>query len=172
MAGISKYIYDIMNKIICPPGQRTNIRKSINTLQSVCYIHTRIFHVHQRTSYNTINSTHTIRSRCAFIRCNFSLVARFMGLTWGPPGANRGQIDPMLAPWTLLSGFCEATQAHVAPMWQQMSCQCTGACICVRVNFRGRGHLRHLSTSPNHVLFSLICDNLTMHWTSESLISP
>ena len=33
-----------------------------------------------------------------------SLIARFMGPTWGPPGADRTQVGPMLAPWTLLSG--------------------------------------------------------------------
>ena len=32
------------------------------------------------------------------------LIARFMGTTWGPSGANRTQVGPMLAPWTLLSG--------------------------------------------------------------------
>ena len=30
--------------------------------------------------------------------------AKFMGPTWGPPGSCRPQMDPMLAPWTLLSG--------------------------------------------------------------------
>ena len=33
-----------------------------------------------------------------------SLIARFMGPTWGPSGADRTQVGPMLAPWTLLSG--------------------------------------------------------------------
>ena len=33
-----------------------------------------------------------------------SLVARFVGPTWGPSGADRTQVGPMLAPWTLLSG--------------------------------------------------------------------
>ena len=33
------------------------------------------------------------------------LIARFMGSTWGPSGADRTQMDPMLAPWTLLSGM-------------------------------------------------------------------
>ena len=28
-----------------------------------------------------------------------------MGPTWGPPGSCRPQIGPMLAPWTLLSGY-------------------------------------------------------------------
>ena len=34
-----------------------------------------------------------------------SLIARFMGPTWGPPGANRTQVGPMMAPWSLLSGL-------------------------------------------------------------------
>ena len=34
-----------------------------------------------------------------------SLIARFMGPTWGPAGANSTQVGPMLAPWTLLSGM-------------------------------------------------------------------
>ena len=28
-----------------------------------------------------------------------------MGPTWGPPGSSRPQMGPMLAPWTLLSGY-------------------------------------------------------------------
>ena len=34
-----------------------------------------------------------------------SLIARFMGPTWGPSGADRTQVGPMLAQWTLLSGI-------------------------------------------------------------------
>ena len=33
-----------------------------------------------------------------------SQITRFMGPTWGPPGSCRPQMDPMLVPWTLLSG--------------------------------------------------------------------
>ena len=33
-----------------------------------------------------------------------TLIARFMGPTWGPPGSCQPQMDPMLATWTLLSG--------------------------------------------------------------------
>ena len=33
-----------------------------------------------------------------------TLITRFMGPTWGPSGADRSQLGPMLAPWTLLSG--------------------------------------------------------------------
>ena len=35
----------------------------------------------------------------------YSLIARLMGPTWGPSGADRTQVGPMLAPWTLLSGL-------------------------------------------------------------------
>ena len=31
-------------------------------------------------------------------------IARFMEPPWGPSGAHRTQVGPMLAPWTLLSG--------------------------------------------------------------------
>ena len=34
-----------------------------------------------------------------------SLIARFMGPTWGPSGADRTQVGPMLAPWALQSGL-------------------------------------------------------------------
>ena len=37
-----------------------------------------------------------------------SLIARFVGPTWGPFGADRTQVSPMLAPWTLLSGMLTA----------------------------------------------------------------
>ena len=33
-----------------------------------------------------------------------TLIARFMGPTWGPSGADRTQVGPMLSPWTLLYG--------------------------------------------------------------------
>ena len=33
-----------------------------------------------------------------------TLIARFVGPTWGPSVADRTQVGPMLAPWTLLSG--------------------------------------------------------------------
>ena len=38
------------------------------------------------------------------LNADYTLIARFMGPTWGPSGANRTQVGPMLAPWTLLSG--------------------------------------------------------------------
>ena len=37
--------------------------------------------------------------------CMTTLIAWFMGPTWGPSGADRTQVGPMLALWTLLSGY-------------------------------------------------------------------
>ena len=34
-----------------------------------------------------------------------ALIARFIGPTWGLPGADRTQVGPMLAQWSLLSGW-------------------------------------------------------------------
>ena len=36
---------------------------------------------------------------------NASLIAKFIGAAWGPSGADRTQLGPMLDPWTLLSGI-------------------------------------------------------------------
>ena len=38
-----------------------------------------------------------------------TVIARFMGQTWGPSGADRSQVGPILAPWTLLSGLVTST---------------------------------------------------------------
>ena len=43
------------------------------------------------------------RHVCIIHLDKMSLIARFTGPTWGPPGAARTQVGPMLAPWTLLS---------------------------------------------------------------------
>ena len=45
------------------------------------------------------------------IRC--SLIARFMGPTLGPSGADRTQVGPMLAPRTLLSGLALSTSLYL-----------------------------------------------------------
>ena len=43
---------------------------------------------------------------CVLYYCQYiSLIARFMGPTWGPPGADRTQVGPRWATWTLLSGM-------------------------------------------------------------------
>ena len=35
----------------------------------------------------------------------YTQIAKLMGPIWGPPGSCRPQMGPMLAPWTLLSGY-------------------------------------------------------------------
>ena len=46
-------------------------------------------------------------------------IAWFMGPTWGPSGADRTQVGPILAPWTLLSGKHLAPQPAwtINPLW-------------------------------------------------------
>ena len=47
-------------------------------------------------------------------------IARSMGPTWGPPGSCRPQMDPMLAPWTLLSrGHIGPTQVWHGCCWRR-----------------------------------------------------
>ena len=50
-------------------------------------------------TYNIVSSIHSQR-------------AKFMGPIWGPPGSCRPQMGPMLAPWTLLSGFLSRLFSH------------------------------------------------------------
>ena len=45
-----------------------------------------------------------------------SLIARFMRPTWGPPGADRSQVGPMLAPWILLSGIFYTMDLSISVM--------------------------------------------------------
>ena len=52
---------------------------------------------------------------------SLSLIARFMGPIWGPSGAGRTQVGPMLAPWTFLFGVRKAF--FVNPWWEAISWQ-------------------------------------------------
>ena len=38
--------------------------------------------------------------------------SKVLGPTWGPSGADRTQVGPMLAPWTLLSGILQHTNVQ------------------------------------------------------------
>ena len=51
-----------------------------------------------------------------------TLIARFMGPTWGPPGADRPQVGLMWATWTLLSGQQVVTWTKVDYIrWRYMA---------------------------------------------------
>ena len=45
------------------------------------------------------------------------------GPTWGPPGSFRPQIDPMLAPWTLLSGIINHVLLDILSRFQWLLIQ-------------------------------------------------
>ena len=47
------------------------------------------------------------------VRNIVSLIAKFMEITWGPHSADRNQVAPMLAPWTLLSGMVWGAHYYV-----------------------------------------------------------
>ena len=48
---------------------------------------------------------HAAITSAADIDVMSTLIARFMGPAWGPSGAKRTQVGPILVPWTLLSGI-------------------------------------------------------------------
>ena len=58
----------------------------------------------------TIIRSSTITDKCHNRYEMYSLKTRFMGPTWGPSGADRTQVGPMLAPWTLLTGLISPHQ--------------------------------------------------------------
>ena len=68
------------------------------------------------------------------------LIARFMGPTWGPYGADRTKVGFMLAPWTLLSGM---------PYIFYLS-SCIAVCDIIWVIYRS--------------VFSMICSWNPPHW--------
>ena len=63
-----------------------------------------MFRIHDTLSADHINHNNV----GSVIVETATLLARFMGPTWGPPGDDRTQVGPMLVPWTLLSGYTYA----------------------------------------------------------------
>ena len=59
---------------------------------------------HTRESWDLCIATQLNRRAKRAPSHDLTLIARFMGPTWGPSGADRTQVGPMLDPWTLLSG--------------------------------------------------------------------
>ena len=71
-------------------------------------------------------------TRCIYFL--HTLIARFMGPTWGPSGADRTQVGPMLAPWTLPSGYlfqiCLTTNIIYEQTWiYRYPLMCAWSCI-------------------------------------------
>ena len=67
-----------------------------------CLIWTAV-QINRRLSYRREIQHPTFSHECTYPWP--SQIAKFMGTTWGPPGPCRPQMSPMLAPWTLLSGY-------------------------------------------------------------------
>ena len=59
------------------------------------------------------NLNHSISSLVIMIQSKITQIARYMWPTWGQYGADRTQVGPMLAPWTLLSGSISPPSATI-----------------------------------------------------------
>ena len=81
-----------------------------------------------------------------------SLIARFMGPTWGPSGSDKTLVGPMLAPWTLLSGICISRISSCLAVWL-LTC-------CMQSNFIFLWHkLQKMS-----MLKSVLCCKIILCW--------
>ena len=58
-----------------------------------------------------------LETPCLNIKSVHTLIARFMRPIWGPSGADRTQVGPMLAPWILLSGYLGAELLLDNELW-------------------------------------------------------
>ena len=77
------------------------------------------------------------------------LIARFMGPTWGPSGADRTQVGPMLAPWTLLSGTTKCL--HVQLVMQLLNVQKFAIITCFNLDMRKITHGFSITTEKSPV---------------------
>ena len=102
---------------------------------------------HESTSNHKYNRVTKHSNLYAYRMGYIPLIARFMGPIWGPPGADRTQMGPMLAPWTLLSG------SLLLP-WQQWWI------AIVRHNIHSRVYLCIISVATSYA---------TSHWKITSL---
>ena len=81
-----------------------------------------------------------------------SQITRFMGPTWGPPRSCRPQVGPILAPWTLLSGYWFKKKLYAKQVinhnqnWQWPS-SLTHICITLTWSV-------NMSKWPNHILLT------------------
>ena len=65
-----------------------------------------------------------------------SLIARFMGSTWDPPEADRTQVGPMVAPWTLLSGLLYWCIEPINPTAPLLPWKCIAVFVLVFVFYK------------------------------------
>ena len=71
-------------------------------------------------------------------------LAKFMGPTWGPPGSCRPQMGPMLALWTLLSGYVIIyTEIYGMQIDASTTMQCTWT-VLIRGGLTHWGQVTHI----------------------------
>ena len=94
----------------------------------------------------------------------WTLIARFLGLTWGPSGADRNQVGPMLAPWTLLSG--KALFFVVSQHSEYMLLCLEFIMLFMMVDFmqQFRNWFSLLRVYFNIYLISVLSDKCARHW--------
>ena len=90
------------------PPHHTELHRHENSLYPSTMGHL-IYHVASNmTDTWSIRNNAEALSHLQFLLCMDTLIARFMGPT--PAGADRTQLGPMLAPWTLLSGYPDSLE--------------------------------------------------------------
>ena len=112
---------------------RHHIYVCINEMVCTCapwlrLIWDRLFHnliAQLGPSHKSHNTTVPYPSMYHFVAA--TLIARFMGPTWGPSGADRAQVGPILAPWTLLSENVHASLLQNNALWDIWLMHC-GIC--------------------------------------------
>ena len=115
---MSLSVYQMVQCSVCskpiPPGPWFNIKmSSYQYRKSHCGCKTILWpsYLHNDISYTgKTTSLYWIRDQVLLVTALWptlqwsTVIARYMGPTLGPSGADRTQVGPMLAPWTLLSG--------------------------------------------------------------------
>ena len=105
------YIYQLFSTTINSCGQENSI-------------HTNYKLINLRYARPNTMVHYILKSVCnTFIEHNYTLIARFMGPTWGPSGADRTQVGPMLAPWTLLFGIVKLTAVLIVSVYTVAICR-------------------------------------------------
>ena len=87
-----------------------------------------------------------------------TLITRIMGPTWGPSGADRTQMDPMLVPWTLLSGYPLYKSNSKMLIFHSQNMICYD--IQKRITTADLARLKTSYTWSMHSLYGSICQQL------------
>ena len=129
--------------------------------QSLHFITNKTGHILLRILHNGTDDAILSRSQY-HMSLMHSLIARFMGPTWGPSGADRTQVGPMLAPITLLSG-----NYHVKDITLITPCQ--GITRWVKVIKHIVDVITYLANVITHLVTSVMYMKLQLHFFKSDL---